>query len=269
MNDQTPLLDVRPSPAFAELHRSGAVNIPLEELARRIHELPPRDAPVRIYDDDATRARWAASRLRARDRTVAEIVYGREWLEAGPTQTGTSQHRLWRPHRLLEEAVNHARRLWGELSGRRALDIACGSGRDAVHLAICGMIVEAWDVLPDALDMCRDLAARNGVSMATRRRDVEANPDLGTETWDMVTCFNFLHRPLLPRIAEGVRTGGLVVYETFVEPQRALFGKPSRPAHVLHPRELAAEFAEWETIVFREGLAGPRRYAASLIARKP
>ncbi len=73
----------------------------------------------------------------------------------------------------------------------------------------------------------------------------------------------------MPQIVEGVRPGGLVVYETFVDPQRQQFGKPSRETHVLKSGELPKWFTGWEILASREGLSGPRRYAAGLIARKP
>lgn len=267
-----PILDVRPVALFERSHRAGAVNIPLEELAHRIHELPPRSVAVTIFDEDPTRARWAASRLRARERVVAAVHHGLSWLADGPTESGPSRSRLWQPHDLLIELVELIRRdgllqLAGD-PRPRALDIACGAGRDAVFLAMSGFHVEAWDILPDALALADDLARRSGVSIHMSQRDVEREPAIAENAYDLVCCFNFLHRPLLPHITAAVRPGGLVVYETFVEPQRETFGKPSRASHVLATGELARAFANLEILVSREGLAGPRRYAASLIARK-
>lgn len=274
-NDPAPsqsILDVRPAELFERSHRAGSANIPLEELARRIHELPPRDVALTIFDEHEMRARWAASRLRARERLVAAVHHGEPWLGDGPTESGPSRVRLWRPHGLLTELVECVRRdglmRLGGAVRPKALDVACGAGRDAVYLALAGFEVEAWDILPDALAMADELAARNGVAIRTVQRDVEREPDLGESAYDLICCFNFLYRPLLQRIAAAIRPGGLVAYETFVEPQRELFGKPSRASHVLAAGELAAAFADFEILVSREGLVGPRRYAASLIARK-
>ncbi len=264
-----PVLDVRPQAAFTALHRRGAANIPLDQLARRIHELPPRDTPVIVFDDVAIRARWAASRLRARRRPVADVAHGRDWLLAGPTESGPCAVRLWQPHALLVEAVRWAERLWGGTAGRRAADLACGTGRDPVWLALHGLDVEAWDILPDALERCRELADRNGARVRTTMRDLEAVGAIESGSFDLVSCFNFLHRPLMKDIAERVRPGGLAVYETFVDPQRELFGKPSRDAHILRRGELPSFFIGWEILISREGLAGERRMAASLVARKP
>jgi SAM-dependent methyltransferase len=263
------LLDVRSAAEFEEHHLCGAVNIPLEELAGRMHELPSRGEAVSIYDADSVRARWAASRLRARGRAVAAIRHGLEWLREGSVESGPSRGRLWRPHGLVVEAMAVARRTWGGLERRRALDMACGSGRDAVFMAMEGLAVDGWDLLPDALERCRDLAGRCGVEVATRCVDLESGSLVVPERFDLICCFSYLHRPLMPMLAEAVRPGGLIVYETFVDPQREVFGKPSREAHVLRAGELLSWFGGWDVLVWREGLAAPRRFVAAIIARRP
>src|SRR5262245_56308784 len=98
------ILDVRPAADFVRGHRSGAVNIPLESLLDRIHELAPPDEPLTIYDRCRVRARWAASRLRTRGRTAVTPVWDDAWLTGGAIESGSSSARLWRPHALLEEA---------------------------------------------------------------------------------------------------------------------------------------------------------------------
>lgn len=266
--DDALILDVRHEGAFETCHRCGAVNIPLESLVARIHELPPRERRLTVFDTCRTRAFWARSRLRARGRSEINVVHGEAWLTTGPMACGPSIDRLWEPHGLLVEGVEAARRIWGKVEGRSALDIACGSGRDAVYLALAGFSVIGWDVLPDALDRCQETARRCGASVRTECRDVERNPMIDRLRYDLICCFNFLHRPLLPAILGGVRDGGLVVYETFVHPQREMFGRPRKEAHLLQPGELHGYFKRWDVLAHREGLAGPRRHVASLIARK-
>ncbi len=263
------ILDIRPEGAFVACHRTGSVHIPLESLAERIHELPRRDKAFTVFAESETRARWACSRLQAHGRPLATPASGEEWLSEGPTESGPSTGRLWAPHALLEEAVGHARQAWGELDGRSALDIACGTGRDAAYLGLCGLSVEAWDILPDALERCDSLADRHSVNVETRCADVERDATPPAGRYDLVACFNYLHRQLMPSLAAAVRPGGLVVYETFVHPQRDLFGKPRRDKHLLKQGELPAFFEGWTLLVSREGLVSPRRFVASLIARKP
>jgi len=279
------LLDVRRESDYLRGHHPLAANIPLEELASRIHELPRPYEPLTIFDTSDVRAEKAAADLVARGREDIRIVHGEEWLHTGPVVSGPATVRLWRPHDLLIEALSsepladargraregpsHGEAIAGGNARLRALDIACGTGRDAVHLALSGYDVDAIDVLPDAIDRCRDLARRNGVSVNAMVRDIERDIDLGDNAYDLICVFNFLHRPLMPAIVQAVRPGGRVVYETFLKGQRERFGKPRSDNHLLLPGELRSHFEGWGLLVDHEGLAGPRRWAASLIARKP
>jgi len=263
---QDALLDVRREADFLRFHHPQAANIPLEELADRIHELPRPYEALTVFDTSADRAEQAVADLRSRDRTEIKTVVGEEWLHTGPVVSGPASVRLWRPHGLLTESIHDVHR---RLEPPRALDIACGAGRDAVYLALAGFAVDAFDILPDAIDRCRDLARRNGVAVNAMVRDVERDLDLGRDCYDLICVFNFLHRPLMPAIAAAVRPGGLVVYETFLLGQRERFDKPRSDKYLLQPEELPSYFENSERLVYREGLASPRRWAASLIARKP
>lgn len=264
------LLDVRPAAEFEAGHPPEAVNISLETLLERIHELPSAYVPLVVIDSCRVRARWAASRLRARGRSQVTTIFDAAWIAAHCTETGPSTKRLWRPHRLLTEiALPAMGAAWGSLDGKRTLDLACGSGRDAVAMAEAGLVVEAWDRYAEALERCRDLASKRGVCVTTRQVDVEVEGVLAADSFDAIACFNFLHRPLMAAIAAAVRPGGFVVYETFTTDQRARFGKPRKDAHLLLPDELPSFFEGWQRVHYHEGLAAPRRFVASLVARRP
>ena len=109
--------------------------------------------------------------------------------------------------------------------GGRVLDLACGGGRHARHLAALGYLVEAVD--RDAESLAR-LAAVAGIT--TRQADLEgaAWPYAGS-MFDAIIVTNYLHRPLFPLIAACVREGGVLVYETFARGNES-YGKPSNPA---------------------------------------
>lgn len=267
--EKSPVLDVRVEAGYKELHLAEAVNIPLEELPERIHELPPKTLPLTVFDTDHRRAESAQRLLTERGRVVPIVLTDPALLRTECTACGASHGRLWRPRRLLEEAVETARKRWGELQGRRALDLACGCGREAVYLASVGCVVDAWDLLPDAVARCEDLARRSGVRLHTRVCDLRYTNIAENGPYDLVMCFYYLHRPKIAEIAAAVRPGGFLVYETFVDPHPIVCGHPKRSSCVLRSGELRQMFSDWAIISYQEGLNELSRVSAALIASRP
>lgn len=221
------LLDPRPLDQAAADPLADAVNIPAAELYSRTHELPPRRAiiPIANTGDDA---------LAAID-TLAQIgrsgTLDTDFLRAAdPGSLG----RLWSPAAFLEEVAP-------SLCHGRALDLACGSGRESVYLASLGFDVLGVDILDDALTKARDLASRCAAALGPLEFDVLdlESPRVGFEQpFDLIVGFRYLHRPLFAKLAEWLAPGGTLIYETFTELHRARHGKPSRDAFVLKPGEL-------------------------------
>ena len=118
-------------------------------------------------------------------------------------------------------------------AGGTVLDLACGQGRHARHLAGLGYRVEAVDRDSAAL---ADLAGVAGV--ATRCADLEASPwPCGSARFDGIVVTNYLHRPLMADLLVALRPGGVLIYETFALGNEKL-GRPSNPEFLLRPGEL-------------------------------
>ena len=261
------LIDVRAEPEFLAAHAPMAAGIPLEELRDRTYELPPREVPLRVTDEDPRRAEEAGAFLRQRGHDVTVI----RWDRATATASGSSHVRLWRPSPFLVEVFEriHKGREDSARDHRRALDLACGCGRDAVWLAMRGYEVDAIDILPDALKRAQDLARRCGVQVRTLLQDLERRPLLGRSCYDLVTVFRFLHRDLFPSIRDAVAPGGYVVYETFHERNRQTGKRPLSPEHLLRTGELAEAFDGFELLIVRDAVDRGGRYFSCLLARRP
>jgi SAM-dependent methyltransferase len=115
--------------------------------------------------------------------------------------------------------------------GGAVLDVACGSGRHSRLLARMGFEVDAVDRDPALFE---DPPAR----VALLSADIETGrwPYEGRR-FDGIVVTNYLHRPLVPRLAESLGPGGVLIYETFAVGNER-FGKPSNPAFLLQPGEL-------------------------------
>lgn len=154
------------------------------------------------------------------------------------------------------------------------LDLACGLGDNGLYLAANGFDVLLADNDVAKLADARQRAGILGPSVTSRvtvwQVDLESEPDpLPAETFGAILVFRYLHRPLLPNIAQALLPGGVLIYETFTRDQAQL-GKPTNPDFLLNPGELKAAFAGFEILHSREGLLeNPERHAAQLVARKP
>jgi SAM-dependent methyltransferase len=134
--------------------------------------------------------------------------------------------------------------------GSEVLDVACGSGRHARALAELGCRVDAVDI--DA-GLAADLAAIERVRF--RALDLEHGPwPFESQQYDAVVVANYLYRPTLPLLAQALRDGGILVYETFAAGNER-FGRPRNPDFLLAPFELAACFAPLlHVLAFEDGV---------------
>lgn len=134
-----------------------------------------------------------------------------------------------------------------------ALDLASGSGRNALWLAEQGFEALAVDRNTTALGALKEEAALRGLSLRTHVVDLEnGQPFLQPESFDLIVVVHYLHRPLFPALVRAVRPGGVLVYETFTRAQAAR-GKPTNPAFLLEPGELPTLVRPLEILASREG----------------
>ena len=145
--------------------------------------------------------------------------------------------------------------------------MAMGSGRNAVYLARMGFEVEGIDISPEAVSSALELSRKSGVNLRARVADLEGNYHIEKGAYDVIICFNYLHRPLITRIKGGLRTGGMVVYETFIVDQARL-GKPKNTDHLLKHNELIDLFRDFRCLRYREGIIETHKAIASIIAEK-
>lgn len=153
-------------------------------------------------------------------------------------------------------------------TGRKALDVAGGAGRHAVHLAKAGFDVTAADFSLQGLEAARRLAQSRQVKIETCHVDLETPVlDLGEAGFDLVVVFFYLHRPLFATLARCIRPGGLLIYKTYSVDQLRYSGGPRHRMHMLEHNELLREFSSFRVLRYEEEWEG--RGTAALIAQKP
>jgi len=148
------------------------------------------------------------------------------------------------PSRFLSERIEEVK---GLCPGRKALDIACGEGRNSIFLARHGFSVTGLDISPVGLAKARGWAEREGLHCEFCLVDLEKYPI--TETYDLIVNFNFLLRDLIPREVAALNPGGVIIFDTILESPTAPV--PHRKDFLLQPGELARHFAPYPgTILF-------------------
>ena len=276
------IVDLRPAGEFETRHIPGSVSIPAGELDARIHELPPRPRRLVVVAGTAEEARRQTERLRERGwlRCVPLLAPAIEG--PGPWEAGSSRGALWEPTPVVRQ--------WAErIPPGPVLDLGCGSGRDAVFLAMRGHVVTAIDRLPDALETAGRLAERHGTAVRTLCLDLRrAMPPLAEEPgataglgYAAVLMIRFLQRDLFAWIAGALRVDGLFLLETFIaDPPAsgATRGAPAPPPRFLRPREALEAFspetaasgapARWEILEYREAADASGEPVARLAARR-
>src|SRR5438270_7038818 len=93
----------------------------------------------------------------------------------------------------------------------RALDLACGTGRNALWLAEQGWSVTAVDGAPAAVEILRRRAAERGIQVDARIADLE-NGEYRIEpsSWDLIGICYYLQRNIFEPAKLGLAPGGVL-----------------------------------------------------------
>ena len=154
----------------------------------------------------------------------------------------------------------------------RALDVAMGTGRNALYLASLGYEVTGIDVSGVAVARCREEAVRLGLRIEAIQANLQLY-EIAIDVYDIVTNFYYLQRDLAPHLTAALRPGGVLVFETFTTEQRQFGWGPQQEEFLLQPGELRSLFPGLEVLTYREGLVEREsergtKAVAGLVARK-
>lgn len=153
----------------------------------------------------------------------------------------------------------------------RALDLACGAGRNSIYLAENGWQVCAVDASAEGLEIARLRAADRKVEIELVNADLEKGEFvMQVESLDLIADFFYLERDLWPGIRRSLKPGGLFASEIHLE-SNAPGLRAMNPLFLLRPGELLNEFSDWKIEHFSEGVRvnSGARPTARIIARRP
>ncbi len=144
------------------------------------------------------------------------------------------------PQNVLEVVNTYAK----EAKGTKALDIACGMGRNAKFLVKMGFEVDAVDISDVAI------ATLQGIeNIMAQVVDLEVY-ELEENNYDLIVCTYYLERTLFPKIERALKKDGILIVETFLHDE-ANTKEPSKRAFLLEKNELESILERSYEVLYR------------------
>lgn len=159
----------------------------------------------------------------------------------------------------------------GSAPSGRALDVACGAGRNALYLARQGFAVDAVDISAEAIARGQGSAEQLGLEINWLEQDLEDAPLLLEPGYQLIVLVRYVNLPLLRELVSLLAPGGMLLCEEHLESSAGVIG-PRNPAFRVKPGELAAALEGLELIQLDEGLStepdGSLAALARVVARR-
>ncbi len=154
-----------------------------------------------------------------------------------------------------------------KLNPGRAIDLACGSGRNALFLAENGWTVTGIDGSATAIRMLKERAAERSLPVHAEVADLTAPGfTLPGEAFDLIVIAYYLQRDLFPLLKPALRPSGVVLAIVHTAEKGE---EPSYKRAI--PGELRSIFAGWQILHYYEGASrdpAHHRPVAEIVAQR-
>jgi len=136
-----------------------------------------------------------------------------------------------------------------------ALDLACGTGANALFLARRGLKTSAWDISSEAISVLHARASDNNLILECKICDV-TDTVIPVQGFDVIVVSYFLERTLFPAIINALKINGLLFYQTWTREYNTDRG-PHNKNFRLGANELLHLCHDLHMVLYREeGLVG-------------
>ncbi len=115
-----------------------------------------------------------------------------------------------KPSKNLEDYIVHCK-------GTKALDLACGSGRNSIFLATCGFDVDALDIAEVAIKALEAEAEKKNLVSKINACQVDLDIyEIKEDAYDIIVMTNFLDRRVLESAKKALKKEGILFVETYM-----------------------------------------------------
>ena len=156
-----------------------------------------------------------------------------------------------------------------EIPVGKALDVACGAGRNALYLARFGHRVDAIDISPEGLKIARQRAAEQDLEINWIAHDFDQPFDFDTD-YDLILVMWYVNLALVTRLCGCLAPGGYLICQEHLNIDADVIGPGSKDYRVV-PGALHAAVSGLELLLYDESIEtspeGERVASARVVAR--
>lgn len=154
----------------------------------------------------------------------------------------------------------------------RALDVACGAGRNALYLAGLGYRVDALDISAEALARGEQMASERGLTVSWVEHDLDLGLPRQLRDYHLAVIMRYLDLSLVTAMSERLLPGGYLICEAHLVSDQPVIG-PRDPNFRARRGELREAVRALDVAEYWEGLTqdpdGRRVALARVVARRP
>jgi tellurite methyltransferase len=181
---------------------------------------------------------------------------------------GTRTH----PSALLTEWLP---KLQNSTNRSRAIDIACGTGRNSIYLAQHGWQVDAYDISEVALELLEKKLNTRELSIACFHQDCgdaeNQNNHFMDDKYNLAVVIRYTNLSLIQNLYRTLKVGGYLIVEEHLVTNKDVIG-PKNPQFRVPPKSLYNAAGKLKILSYREGLVkdpdGRTAALAQLVAEK-
>jgi SAM-dependent methyltransferase len=134
----------------------------------------------------------------------------------------------------------------------RALDVACGAGRNAIFLAQAGYQVDAIDISREGLNLARQEADNQGLSINWIEHDLDLPYPFDTN-YDLIIVMWYVDLGLVSRLCDCLAPGGNLICEEHLITDLAVIG-PTSSNYRVAPGALREAVSGLDVLLYEESI---------------
>ncbi len=152
----------------------------------------------------------------------------------------------------------------------RALDVACGAGRNAILLAQAGYQVDAIDISREGLNLARQDAENRGLVINWIEQDLDQAYPFDTD-YDLIIVMWYVNLELISRLCDCLAPGGYLICEEHLITDQEVIG-PTSLNYRVAPGELREAVSGVDVLLYEESIEmnseGEQVASARMVVKK-